>query len=398
MCLDDEALDRLLTKLRVRALPAAMEPPQEIEEADDGFIDEAETGTVVPETSETTADTPADDDVSSETASTSDADREWGEADEHPLIAAEIEGDDQADDSPSTDSSTPQNGAATTREDCEGPPPEGPTDPSQRRNRLGLGRGGRSTGHRTPPSGHAPASAGQVPGQSSALRRDGAPREEFDENREQRGRARTYVNPKKEAGERKAEAPERQTHRRRVDQAAVQRALQFERDQGRDPKEMPHSNEGYDIESFVPGGQLERYIEVKGISGAWTDFGVPVSRLQFQKAQKEKSAFWLYVVEFALEPSRARIYAIQSPAELVDEYWFDGGWRDYSTERGGAGLIVAPKKGSVVVVDGARRGTITDIHKKGVLMHLDVEFEDAARQSIVYNPRRVQVLPEEESE
>jgi hypothetical protein len=121
--------------------------------------------------------------------------------------------------------------------------------------------------------------------------------------------------------------------------------LQFERERDRRPKEMPHSNEGYDVESYLPDGNLDRFIEVKGLSGVWSEFGVAVSRDQFRKASKEGRSFWLYVVEFALEPNRARVYPIQDPADLVDEYWFDGGWRDLAKEPGGPAIAAALNKG-----------------------------------------------------
>ena len=160
-------------------------------------------------------------------------------------------------------------------------------------------------------------------------------------------------------------------------------------------------NEGYDIESYLPDGHLDRFIEVKGSSGTWADFGVALSREQFRKASREGSAFWLYVVEFALEPDRSRVYAIQSPAESVDEYWFDGGWRDLAKERGAPIIEAALKAGSAILLDDSRRGTVKDIRKRGVLMLLDIEFEDTCREQVVYSPRRVKVLqslPEEETQ
>ena len=215
----------------------------------------------------------------------------------------------------------------------------------------------------------------------------------------QRGRARTYVTP--HANSQREEPPAQQQRRQRVDQAAVKRVMQFEVERGRQPKEMPHENEGYDIESYLPDGPLDRFIEVKGSSGTWADFGVALSRSQFRKASKEGNSFWLYVVEFALEPSRARVYAIQSPAESVDEYWFDGGWRDVAKERGAPFDRGRLKDRLGNYLDGARLGTIKGIRKRGALMLLDIQFEDNSTDHVVYSPRRVRVLqelPEEETE
>ena len=213
-----------------------------------------------------------------------------------------------------------------------------------------------------------------------------------DQTSTQRGRARTYVTPRSDG--RSDESPERQMRRHRVDQAAIKRVLQFERERDRHPKEMSHSNKGYDIESYLPDGALDRFIEVKGLSGPWTDFGVAVSCDQFRKALKEGTAFWLYVVEFALRAySCPRVYAIQDPSWIwVDEYWFDNGWRDLSRERGVSAIAAALNKGSIVLVDGARRGTVTSIRRLGALMHLDIDFDDNTRDHVVYSQRRVQVL------
>lgn len=194
------------------------------------------------------------------------------------------------------------------------------------------------------------------------------------------------------------EAPDRLERRRRVDQAAIRRVLLFEAERGRNPKEMPHSNQGYDIESYLPNEQLDRVIEVKGLSGPWSDFGVAVSREQYRKAYKESKAFWLYVVEFALEPNRARIHAIQDPAELVDEYWFDGGWRALSTERSGPTDEAIPRIGSLILLDAERRAKVTKIQRFGALMRLDIEFGDQTKDQVVYSPRRIRVLYTETEE
>jgi len=171
--------------------------------------------------------------------------------------------------------------------------------------------------------------------------------------------------------------------------------MQYEIERKRHPKEMPPMNEGYDIESYLSDGRLDRFIEVKGCSGSWGDLGVSVTRSEYRKASKEGGGFWLYVVEFALEPDRARVYAIQNPAQAVDEYWFDGGWRDLATERSELTADGAPKIGSRILLDGARQGTVIDIHRRGALMLLNIEFEDNSRNQVVHSPRRIQVLQDQ---
>lgn len=379
---EPEAIERLLTKLHVRAMPAAMEVTAEVNDSEDGLIDSEVPVAEEVESAASDTEIPTDEHLTPNTAEPQDqgdptGDASGGDGDEEGSPSDSIAGNARRSGSawPAAGSGSQKDSADPLRHPASG----GQARPGLRPITLAPGRN--------------PADSTSV-GSSVAPPGPASPRADSDEFRERRGRARTYVEPAQQGESSDAESPERQSHRRRVDQAAVQRALRYERDQGRSPTEMPHANEGYDIESRIPGGQLARYIEVKGVSGAWSDFGVPVSRSQFRKAMNEHASFWLYVVEFALEPDRARVYAIQNPAELVDEYWFDAGWRDFSTERSGSGLNVAPTKGATVLIDGKRRGKVANIHQRGLLLHLDIELEGAARESVVYSPRRVQIVGE----
>ena len=110
-----------------------------------------------------------------------------------------------------------------------------------------------------------------------------------------------------------------------VDEAGVRRVLEYETKCGRTPKEMPHNNPGYDIESRDASGKVVRYIEVKSFSGQWNHAYAVLSRLQFEKATRLGDAFWLYVVERA-EADNFRIHRIQSPALKANHFMFDDGW------------------------------------------------------------------------
>lgn len=111
-----------------------------------------------------------------------------------------------------------------------------------------------------------------------------------------------------------------------VDEAGVRRVLEFETACGRIPREMPHKNPGYDIESRDASGRVVRYIEVKSFSGQWRNTFAVLSRPQFEKASSLGEAFWLYVVERA-ESADAQIHRIQSPALKANHFMFDDGWR-----------------------------------------------------------------------
>lgn len=111
-----------------------------------------------------------------------------------------------------------------------------------------------------------------------------------------------------------------------VDEAGVRHVLGYERSCGRVPKEMPHNNPGYDIESRDTAGTMIRYIEVKSFSGRWNNTYAVLSRSQFDKANNLGDSFWLYVVERA-ESDNFHIHRIQNPALKANHFMFDDGWR-----------------------------------------------------------------------
>ncbi len=169
-------------------------------------------------------------------------------------------------------------------------------------------------------------------------------------------------------------------------------ALQYERNEGRAPEAKHHYNPGYDIESRGVDEAVERIIEVKGLSGAWNDFGVVVKPKQIEKCRQEPGRFWLYVVEFALERDRAVLYAIPDPVSLVDEYRFDGGWKVLSRERSGAVQSEQPTVGRRVRLADSREGMIESIESRGLLMHLTIAFDDGTQEKRVYAPSQVLLL------
>lgn len=181
--------------------------------------------------------------------------------------------------------------------------------------------------------------------------------------------------------------------RTEVDRAAIEIVLQYERREGRDPHPMNHNHPGYDIESKNAEGTIERYVEVKGLSGAWTDFGVGVKPRQIEQCRQEPDRFWLYVVEFALEAERAQVFAIPNPVSLIDEYRFDGGWKALSREQSGGQQIERPAVGRRVRLSDSREGTIESVDSRGALMRLALRLDDGSEEKCVYAPSRIQVLP-----
>lgn len=132
-------------------------------------------------------------------------------------------------------------------------------------------------------------------------------------------------------GEKDADKPGRDP----VDVAGVQRVLGYESSSGRKPKEMPHNNPGYDIESYDENGKIVRYIEVKSFSGPWNLTYAVLSKDQFGFGYKDTDLFWLYVVEYA-ESDEYKLYRIQNPTLKANHFMFDDGWRRFAedTEQG----------------------------------------------------------------
>lgn len=136
---------------------------------------------------------------------------------------------------------------------------------------------------------------------------------------------RTYVVPDSDDKEddKKGDIPQRSP----VDRAGVDRVLAYESDPkvGRHPKEMAHFHPGYDVESRDDAGNIVRYIEVKSLSGYWSDSAAGVTRRQFDTGNEKGTRFWLYVVERAQEED-AQIYRIPNPAQQVNQFLYDDGW------------------------------------------------------------------------
>lgn len=86
-----------------------------------------------------------------------------------------------------------------------------------------------------------------------------------------------------------------QTDRERIDKLAVAAVMEAERTLGREPKEMPHENPGYDIESRDPKDNRLLFIEVKGKAADATT--VTVSKTQIFTSLNKPDDFILAIVE-----------------------------------------------------------------------------------------------------
>ena len=96
-----------------------------------------------------------------------------------------------------------------------------------------------------------------------------------------------------------------------IDEAGVRHVLEYERTSGRVPKEMPHNNAGYDIESCDNAGSVVRWIEVKSLSGQWNStYAVLAHNSRRQPVSASRSGFtWSNVLRtttFRSTASRTR--------------------------------------------------------------------------------------------
>lgn len=91
-------------------------------------------------------------------------------------------------------------------------------------------------------------------------------------------------------------------------------------------KRTPGGNPGFDLFEANGAGQQVRWVEVKSMTGSLENRPVGISRTQFDFACAKGDAFWLYVVEYATDPSKARVLRIQNPIAHARTFTFDHGW------------------------------------------------------------------------
>lgn len=85
-------------------------------------------------------------------------------------------------------------------------------------------------------------------------------------------------------------------------------------------------NPGFDLYEVDGGGKPIRWVEVKSMTGSLEDRPVGLSRAQFDYARERRAAYWLYVVEHATNPTKARVLRIQDPVSRTRTFTFDRGW------------------------------------------------------------------------
>ena len=147
------------------------------------------------------------------------------------------------------------------------------------------------------------------------------------EARQARLETRVYVSAPAEPEEAQETTSQTDKHNQ-TGRAGLQKVLEYERQQNRNPHDKSNDKLGYDVESADASGS-KRFIEVKSVSGDWDTLGVGITASEFQKAQELGEQYWLYVVERA-EQQDMEIHRIQNPARLVNQFFYDKGWKGLS--------------------------------------------------------------------
>ncbi|MBA4057332.1 MAG: hypothetical protein C0490_21640, partial [Marivirga sp.] len=112
--------------------------------------------------------------------------------------------------------------------------------------------------------------------------------------------------------------------RMRIEQQAIELIIALEPTLHR----TPDGNPGFDLYENDSNGQQSRWIEVKSMTGSLADRPVGMSHIQFEYARKRGPGYWLYIVEYATDPSKSRILKVQNPVGCTKTFTFDRGWAE----------------------------------------------------------------------
>ena len=163
--------------------------------------------------------------------------------------------------------------------------------------------------------------------------------------------------------------------------------IEWERQQGRIATSMNEdreNHEGYDIES--EGSQDKRYIEVKSIRQNWTQLGVGVTKAQKEAAERFGRSWWLYVVEYAGDSSKAIIHEIKNPFMQASEYRFDDGWREIADGSGENTGANEPVVGETYERGDGSPVTIKSCKKMGGLWLVEIDSSDGQSINVAWSP------------
>jgi hypothetical protein len=180
--------------------------------------------------------------------------------------------------------------------------------------------------------------------------------------------------------------PQRAADREATGRAAVAYFLSTQAARWKSLTEMPHNNPGFDVHGVAHDG-TDEYIEVKGQSSVWSNDGVALTPTELMTAHAKGSKFWLCVVEYARDERRRRLYLLQDPYGLTQQFRFDSGWK--STAISMEAPLLMPEKDMFVMMPGIGRGRILSVRVKGRFFNLHVHLDDGRQVNRPFNPAKM---------
>lgn len=217
-------------------------------------------------------------------------------------------------------------------------------------------------------------------------------------NNSRKNRMLSYVIPtgdeNKEVGE-DSHSEEQQERIEAIDEAAIDAACAYEVLRQWEVERKPHKNPGFDLISKCPVTGEKRIIEVKGIDGEWTEFGVKLSRTQFSNAQQYGEQYWLYVVEHALDSKKREIHLIKDIFSKTNEFWFDRNWKGVADGKGGdfRSHFIPGRK---VYVDVFGTGTVIEMQNRGIAAMIKIDFTIGGEKLLAFNANTMKLMNEDE--
>ncbi|HZP91192.1 MAG TPA: DUF3883 domain-containing protein [Actinomycetota bacterium] len=96
-----------------------------------------------------------------------------------------------------------------------------------------------------------------------------------------------------------------------VERIAVELAIRYEREHGREPESVEAENRGFDILSRDPASGQARFIEVKGRAGTAP---VALTANEYRTAARLQEDYWLYVAFDCVR--QPRLLTVRDPGRL----------------------------------------------------------------------------------
>ena len=163
---------------------------------------------------------------------------------------------------------------------------------------------------------------------------------------------------------------------------AIERVRSWEFEQGRSIDSLAPQDSPYDL---VTGKDSEqRRIIVRGLDGPWTERGVSISKALFETAQAGGDSFWMYVVEYARDPSRSRILPLVNPASVYTAVRIGSAWK--SRVEGDDISVNRPAINDSVELTDGRVAKIIDIEDFEPLFEVTLEFSDGTTEMCTWQP------------